>query len=56
MFNPLDFFKPLPPKPVTGSAAEIGRRFRRFRYQEVATMTVAYAIFYVCRLSFSATK
>ena len=56
MFNPIAFFKPLPPKPVIVSGAEIDRRFRRFRFQEVATMTVAYAIFYVCRLAFSATK
>ena len=56
MFNPIAFFRPLPPKPVTGTPAAIDRRFRRFRFQEVATMTVAYAIFYVCRLAFSATK
>ena len=56
MFNPIAFFKPSPPRPVTDSAAEVDRRFRRFRFQEVATMTVAYAIFYVCRLAFSATK
>ena len=35
---------------------DIDRRFRRFRIQEVVTMTVVYAIFYVCRLAFSAAK
>ena len=38
------------------SAGDVDRRFRRFRVQEVATMTVVYALFYVCRLAFSATK
>ena len=38
------------------SGSDIDRRFRRFRIQEVATMTVVYAIFYVCRLAFSAAK
>lgn len=35
---------------------DVGRTFRRFRIQEVATMTIVYAIFYVCRLAFSAAK
>lgn len=37
-------------------AALVDRLFRRFRRQEVVTMTVVYAIFYVCRLAFSAAK
>lgn len=35
---------------------DIDRCYRRFRAQEVMTMTVVYAIFYVCRLAFSAAK
>lgn len=38
------------------SAGDVDRRFRRFRVQEVATMTIVYALFYVCRLAFSAAK
>ena len=35
---------------------DVDRKYRRFRVQEVVTMTVVYAIFYVCRLAFSAAK
>lgn len=35
---------------------DVDSTFRRFRIQEVATMTIVYAIFYVCRLAFSAAK
>ena len=31
-------------------------RFRIFRTRQIAVMLVGYALFYVCRLAFSATK
>ena len=41
---------------MNSSRSEVDARFRRLRIQEVATMTVVYALFYVCRLAFSAAK
>ena len=37
-------------------AAEINRKFRFCRYRQVSIMLLGYALFYVCRLAFSATK
>ena len=56
MLNPIQFFKPLPPKPVTLVPDEVNRRFSFLRYRQVGVMLVVYALFYVCRLAFSATK
>ena len=56
MLNPIQFFKPLPPKPVTLAPDEVNRRFSFLRYRQVGVMLVVYALFYVCRLAFSATK
>ena len=38
------------------SAAEIECKFRFCRFRQVGIMLVGYALFYVCRLAFSATK
>ena len=37
-------------------AAEINRKFRFCRFRQVSIMLLGYALFYVCRLAFSATK
>ena len=37
-------------------AAEINRKFRFCRSRQVSIMLLGYALFYVCRLAFSATK
>ena len=52
----MNFFAPLPPRPVTLPPSEVDRRFTFMRYRQVAVMLVVYALFYVCRLAFSATK
>ena len=53
----LDWFKKLPPSANRISdKKEIDRRYGRYRWEQAVSMTLGYAIFYVCRLSFSATK
>ena len=52
----MNFFSPLPHRPVTLPPKEVDRRFTFLRYRQVAVMLVVYALFYVCRLAFSATK
>ena len=52
----LDWFKKAAPAPRIKDENEINRRYRRYRWEQAASMTLGYAIFYVCRLSFSATK
>ena len=52
----MNFFSPLPHRPVTLPPKEVDRRFTFMRYRQVAVMLVVYALFYVCRLAFSATK
>lgn len=52
----MKYFSPLPPKPVTLSPEQVDRRFSFLRYRQVGVMLVVYALFYVCRLAFSATK
>ena len=52
----LDWFKKAPPAPRIADEKEINRRYGRYRWEQAASMTLGYAIFYVCRLSFSATK
>ena len=49
-------FRPLAPKPVTLTGTALDRRYSFLRNRQVATMLVVYALFYVCRLAFSATK
>ena len=51
----MKFFEPLPPQPVK-DPTWVNRMFPFLRYRQVATMLVVYALFYVCRLAFSATK
>lgn len=50
------YFAPAPARPVTDDRATVDRRFKRARFQELFVMTTGYAVFYVCRLAFSATK
>ena len=50
------FFRPAPHRPVTGSTAEVDRRYRRFRWHAVGVMVVVYGLYYVCRLSLSVMK
>ena len=52
----MGFFSPAPARIVSASADEIGRRFRLIRIRQVSIMLLGYALFYVCRLAFSATK
>ena len=52
----MGFFSPAPARPVALPAAEIGSRFRFIRIRQVSIMLLGYALFYVCRLAFSATK
>lgn len=52
----MSFFSPAPAKPVTMPQEAIDRRFTFLRYRQVVVMLVVYALFYVCRLAFSATK
>ena len=52
----MSFFSPAPARPVSFSPEEIGRRFRFIRIRQVSIMLLGYALFYVCRLAFSATK
>ena len=49
-------FAPAPARSVTDDRATVDRRFKRARFQELFVMTTGYAVFYVCRLAFSATK
>lgn len=50
------WFKKPPAAKRIENKAEIDRKYKIFRWQEVGAMTVGYGIFYVCRLAFSATK
>lgn len=52
----MKFFSALPAKPVTLVGEALDRRYSFLRYRQVAAMLVVYALFYVCRLAFSATK
>ena len=52
----MGFFSPAPARPVTIPTSEIGSRFRFIRIRQVSIMLLGYALFYVCRLAFSATK
>ena len=52
----LDWFRKSPPAPRITDAQEIDRRYRSCRWQQAMSMTLGYAVFYICRLSFSATK
>ena len=52
----MGFFSPAPARPVTIPADAIGSRFRFIRIRQVSIMLLGYALFYVCRLAFSATK
>ena len=52
----MGFFSPAPARVASASADEIGRRFRLIRIRQVSIMLLGYALFYVCRLAFSATK
>jgi len=48
------FFKAAPAAPAPGQFNE--RKFNRLRWQTFLAMTVAYVMFYVCRLSFTVAK
>ena len=50
------FFAPAAAKPQTLSGSALDRRYHFLRIRQVAVMLVVYALFYVCRLAFSATK
>lgn len=50
------FFAPAAARPQTLSGAALDRRYRFLRLRQVGVMLVIYALFYVCRLAFSATK
>lgn len=52
----LNWFKKSAPAPRITDGNEINRRYGRYRWEQAASMTLGYAIFYVCRLTFSATK
>lgn len=52
----MGFFSPAASRPVAIPTSEIGRRFRFIRIRQVSIMLLGYALFYVCRLAFSATK
>jgi sugar phosphate permease len=52
----MGLFSQAPARPVTLPAGEIARRFRFIRIRQVSIMLLGYALFYVCRLAFSATK
>ena len=51
-----DWFKKSSPAPRIADDNEVNRRYRSYRWQQAMSMTFGYAIFCVCRLSFSATK
>lgn len=52
----LNWFKKSSPAPRIADENVVNRRYRSYRWQQAMSMTLGYAIFYVCRLSFSATK
>jgi len=56
MKNILAYFTPAPARPAGIPGEALDRKYRRLRLQQVAAMLVVYAMFYVCRLAFSATK
>ena len=52
----LSFFAPAAPRPAVLQGAALDRRYNFLRIRQVLAMLVTYALFYVCRLSFSVTK
>ncbi len=52
----LNWFKRSPAAPRIADEKEVNRRYKRYRWEQAVSMTLGYAIFYVCRLSFSTTK
>ena len=50
----LSLFHAAPARPLV--ADPDGRRFRRVRWLTFLSMSLSYALFYVCRLSFNVAK
>jgi len=52
----VNFFRPAQHRPVSGSQADVDRRYRRLRWSAIGVMVVVYGLYYVCRLSLSVMK